>query len=152
MIFGDNPFTELPRLTLGGEQLESKASVSYLGAELSQKGGHFHCESRVSSAHKAFYSLQEAGLRKDGVSPYTAKEILNAGVNSTLTYACSSLLPTKSNLKALDKLQSKLLKIVLGLKTQCRTTPLLSAMDITTVSTVINASSLRLLKSCVVSK
>ena len=148
MIFGDNPFTELPRWTLGGEQLEIKASVSYLGAVLSHKGGNFHCESRVSSARKAFYSLQGAGLRKDGVSPNTtAKEILN----STLTYACSSLHLTKSNLKDLDKLQSKLLKTVLGLKTQCRTTPLLRATDITPVSTVINASSLRLLKSCVFS-
>ena len=77
MIFGDNPLTELPRWTLGHEQLEIKVSVSYLGAELSHKGGHFHCESRVSSARKAFYSLQGAGLRKD-----TAKKILNTGVHS----------------------------------------------------------------------
>ena len=103
----------------------------------------------VLAASEAFYSLQRAELRKDGVLPYTAKEILNTGVNSTLTYACSSLNLTKSNFKDLDKLQRKMLKIVLGLKTKCRTIPLLSAMDITPIFTVINASSLRLLKSCV---
>ena len=55
---------------------------------------------------------------------------------------------TKSNLKELDTLQGKQLKSVLGLHRSSRTTPLLGAMDILPVSTLIMKESLGLFKSC----
>ena len=52
----------------------------------------------------------------------------------------------------MDKIQSKYIKAVLGLRNQCRNTPILQALRVTTVSRSIQMSYLSLLRSCVLSK
>ena len=86
MIYGDNPFVELPRWTLDGAELKTKNSLTYPGVELSYKGGSDHCQTRIRSAQKAYYSLQQAGLHWNGVSPLTAREIFTTGIKSVLAY------------------------------------------------------------------
>ena len=67
MLFGNNPFDSLPVWTIDGVNLQIESSITYLGAELSPHGGNKHTESRIRSTQRAFYSLQGAGLNKDGV-------------------------------------------------------------------------------------
>ena len=145
MIYGKNPFVRPPEWNLDGEKLNLRESITYLGAEISHQGGATHTQERVSRARRAFYSLQGAGLRWNGVSPYTSKENFSTGVNSVLTYGCASLSMNKSNLSDLDKIQSKLMKASLGLSSCCRTTPLLQALNVKLVSSTIMMSSIRLL-------
>ena len=159
MIYVKNPFVRPPECNLDGEKLNLRDSITYLGAEISHQRGVTHTEERVSRARRASYSLQGAGLRWNGVSPYTSKEIFSTGVNSVLTYGCASLSMNKSNLSDLEKIQSKLMKASLGLPSCsslglpscCRTTPLLQAVNVKPVSSTIMMSSLRLLKSCLFS-
>ena len=150
MIYGKNPFVRPPEWNLDREKLNLRDSITYLGAEISHQGGVTHTQERVRSVRRAFYSLhiQGAGLRWNGVSPYTSKEIFSTGVNSVLTYGCASLSMNKSNLSDLDKIQSKLMKASLGLPSCCRRTPLPQALNVKPVSSNIMKSSLRLLKSC----
>ena len=151
MIYGDNPFVELPRWTLDGAELETKSSLTYLGVELTYKGGSDHCQTRIRSAQKAYYSLQQAGLHWNGVSPLTAREIFTTGIKSVLAYGCSSIYLKNGDLTKMDKQQNKLLKSALGISHSCRSTPLLQALGITLTSTDIHLSELNLLKSCLLS-
>ena len=89
MIYGKNPFVRPPEWNLDGEKLNLRDSITYLGVEISHQGGANHTQERVNRARRAFYSSQGAGLRWNGVSAYTSKEILSTGVNSVLTYGCA---------------------------------------------------------------
>ena len=146
MLFGNNPFDSLPVWTIDGVNLQIESSITYLGAELSPHGGNKHTESRIRSTQRAFYSLQGAGLNKDGVSPHTAMEIINTGIRPVLEYGCASVFLSKQNLSDMDKIQSKYIKAVLGLRNQCRNTPILQALRVTTVSRSIQMSYLSLFK------
>ena len=118
----------------------SYASISYIYI--------YHKNNRLSAGQRAFYSLQGAGLKFGGVSPHTACRIYKSAIQRVITYGCSAVYMTKSNLKELDTLQGKQLKSVLGLHQSSRTTPLLGAIDILPVSPLIMKESLGLFKSC----
>ena len=109
------------------------------------KGGSDHCQTRIRSAQKAYYSLQQAGLHWNGVSPLTAREIFTTGIKSVLAYGCSSIYLKSGDLTKMDKQQNKLLKSALGISHSCRSTPLLQALGITLTSTDIHLSELNLL-------
>ena len=85
---------------------------------------------RIKSARQAFYSLQSAGLKYQGVSPETAMTVFCTAVESTLVYGCTSVFLSRKNQIALDRLQSNLIKCVLGLPKNCRTTPLMQALRV----------------------
>ena len=73
--------------------------------------------------------------------------IYKTAVRSSLTFGCAAVNISSNNLKALDKVQGKLLKPFLGLKYYTRTTPLLEALNIPSVSKSVEMISLDLLKS-----
>ena len=69
----------------------------------------------MSAANKAYYSLQGAGVCRDGVSPFTASHIYTTAVQSSLLYGNDCIYTTKSDMDILDKTQGKHLKSMLGL-------------------------------------
>ena len=96
------------------------------------KKGTIHTESRIGASQKSFFGLQSAGLHRNGMSPSTA---MNMAVRSTLLYGCTSININRSNLKSLDRQQSKQIRCILGLKQyQTHTTILLQAVGIPTIS------------------
>ena len=107
MISGLNPFNVVPNWTIDNVTLQVVPSIKYLGTILN---GNQHIENRKQAAQKAFYSLQAAGLKYEGVSPYTAGKIYKTAVQTVMSYGCSSVHLTQSNLKELDTLYVQMLK------------------------------------------
>ena len=66
---------------------------------------------------------------------------------SVLTYGRTSVFLNKGNIKCLDKLQSKFIKM----RKCSHSTPLLHAAGVNPVSTTLQTASLDLLKSCLLS-
>lgn len=151
MIYGDNPFTDVPSLSISNENLKVTNSLTYLGAGLAQDGGASHALQRTKAATNAFYKLQHAGLYHKGVCPSTAAHLFKVGIQTSLTYAIESIHINASNLNLLKRTQGNLIKAALGLRKSCRTTPLLRALNIQSVTQVLELSLLNLFKSCLIS-
>ena len=151
IIVGGNPFTTSPKWHLNGEKLPVRDSIVYLGTVIGDRNGEKHTESRLRKATKSFYSLQGCGLNAHGVSPNTGLHIYNTAVRSTMTYVCSAVHISGKYLKKLDQLQGKIIKSILGIPYSSRTTPLLNALELETLTDTVHKASLDLLKSCLLS-
>ena len=69
------PFTAIPRWTMNNKYLNVAPSIKYLGTSLCHDNGASHTELRKLAAQKAYYSLQGAGLKYNGVKLDTAIKI-----------------------------------------------------------------------------
>ena len=134
MMCGPNPFSCDPKWTIGSVPLNVVPSVKYLGTNLHSAS---HVETRKNAAQRAFYSLQGAGVKYGGVSPVTALDIYRTAVASFLSCGCSSVHLSHTELKELDKVQSKHIKCIMGLKYSSHTTALLNGLAVMPTSTVI---------------
>ena len=63
---------------------------------------------------------------------------------------CACIIITKSNLDQLDKLQSKFVKQCVGISSRCRSSPLLEALNIVSINSLISNLSLDLLRNCII--
>ena len=150
MTFGRHSFVEEPSWTLGDQSLSTVDSITYLGVELSMRPRH-HITNRIRSAQRAFYGLQGAGLHFQGLAPRTSSTIYQTGVLSVLTYGCHSIALRKTDLTNLERNHAKFIKTMLGLPTYCHNTPLLQALGINRMEHIIQAASLDLLRTSLVS-
>ena len=91
LIKGKNPFTRNPVWSINKTELTVKDDLSYLGIKINDKSWNVHTDSRITSCRRAFFSLQGAGLCKDGVSPKTAAELWRKVCNPVLTYGCETV-------------------------------------------------------------
>ena len=144
-LYGNNPFTVLPRLTMRGDELQIEDSIEYLGATVGNKYAESHIEKRIGSCRKAFYALQGAGLCKEGLSAEVAVHVFNSSCNSVLTYACETMTLSKACKNRLNKIQAKLIKCIVGLSPNYRTTPLFNALKVHPASDIIDMNNIRLL-------
>ena len=151
LIVGSNLFTSTPQWNLNGVPLPIRNNLMYLGISLGDSNGQGHVNTRVSKARKSFYWLQGPGLNPAGVSPETGVHIYTTAVQSTLTYGCASVNISKSNLKQLDTIHGKCVKAILGVSYCSRTTPLLQALNLDSVTKTVQKQSLDLLKCCLTS-
>ena len=151
VIIGGNPFNTNPKWTINNINLSVSEKVKYLGIEIGDLSGKYHCDSRVRSSNKAFYSLQGAGLNKHGVNPKVAFHIYNTAVKSTILYGCESINISKLNIKKLEICLGKQVKSILGLRHSSRTSPILKAFNMNNVENSIHKASLELLKKCILS-
>ena len=85
------------------------------------------------------------------MSPVTALDIYQAAVASVLSFDCSSVHLSHTELKELDKVQSKHIKCMMGLKYSSHTTALLNGLAVMSTSTAIQLDAVNLLKSCLAS-
>ena len=146
-IFGKKSFMQTPEWTLNGSLIELKNEVEHLGAILhSTRSTSYHIEQRLGRCRRAFYSLQAAGMCENGVKPCTKGYLWNTALQPVLLYATDCLPLRKEDIRRLETLQAKLVKASLGLHKFLRTTPLIQAMNIKKVETLIDCQSLKLLK------
>ena len=136
LIRGRCPFATLPVWYINGIELAVKDEINYLGVILSNRSWNSHVSSRISSGRKAYFSLQDAGLCKNGVSPKTIVELWKKACLPVFTYGCETINLTATNKHELERAQAKLL-----------TSPLLQALRVTKVSDIINDNVLTLLKN-----
>jgi len=132
-------------------KLKMVNKIVYLGVSLSNTSGQDHCVARVNSARRAFYGLQGAGLCSKTVSPDISVHTLKVAIRPVLLYGCECIHMTKTALKELDKCQAKIVKSVCGLKSSCRNTPLLKALQVNSISSSVESQSINLLKSMLIS-
>ena len=148
MLFGNSPYKNIPKWYMNNQPLNVVPSIKYLGTFLEPGNGGKHTGSRKMATQRAFYSLQGAGLNYGGVQPETAVKIYRVAVGSVLTYGCSAIYMSQSNMKSLNIIQNNQLKFIVGLRRNVRSTPLLSALSLLPVNISVALNSLKLFKSC----
>ncbi len=146
--FGSNYLQPLPSWHIMNTILAETDSVTYLGTILSNSTTP-HINGRVKSARGAFYSLQGAGLCKNGVNPSTMAHIFNTAIRPTMMYGCSNINLETRDMIELDKQFAALVKSALGLPKWCRNRTLLSSLGIKSISAGIVSSQLSILKSAI---
>ena len=136
-----------PGWFLNNNKLDESDRVEYLGAVVSDNPCH-HVMARVSACRRAFYALQGAGLCKRGTNPNTIRYLWTAALRPVLMYGVPCMKMSKKALDMLEKCQTKLLKSALSLKSYCRNTPLLQALNIQRIETTVHTTERDILKSC----
>ena len=64
-----------------------------------------------------------------------------------LTYGLQCIDVSKKSLSSLEKIQSKLLKVAVGVHKFCKSTPILGAMNVHKIETTLHASRLELIRN-----
>ena len=105
----------------------------------------------MSATTRAFYLLQNAGIKYPNVNANAVIEIYRAAVQCISEFGCASIYINKGNTSILDKLQGKLIKQITSLSQWCHTRPLLEAVKIMPTSTQVLINGLDILKQCVFS-
>ncbi len=147
--FGTNYLQPSPIWHILNTPLTETDHVTYLGTILSNSTAP-HINSRVKSARGAFYSLQGAGLCKNGVDPSTISHIFNTAIRPTMIYGCSNMNLENRDAKEMDKQLAALVKSALGLPKWCRNHALLNSLGIKSISGGIVSSQMANLKSAII--
>jgi exonuclease III len=145
VIYGKNPFTVTPKWFIDNCELQLVENIEYLGTYLGNGCGNEHVNHRTSSCRKSFFSLQGAGLCNYGLNVDTALYVFKATCRSVILYGCDAIYLSNVQRNALDKLQAKLVKCLVGLGPKYRTSPLLNALKIHSISKVIDVNNISLL-------
>ena len=95
---------------------------------------------------KSFNALQGAGLCHQGLSLDTAIHTWKVACQSILQYGCESVYMSRKSKGEMDKLQAKLLKCIVGIGPNYRTTPLLEALYVQKVSRIVDFNTLMLFR------
>ena len=126
-------------------------SIRYLGVMLSNNDSK-HCEERVNATRRAYYALQNVGMCSRGVKqPDTVVHVYNTAIRPVLMYGQQCIFSNKTAIDRAEKLQAKLLKCSLGLKSYSKTTPLLKALKIPRINSTIQMQEIKLLRNMIVS-
>jgi hypothetical protein len=142
LIHGKNPFTIQPEWYIDGEKLQISDHINYLGVILGDNKGSSHCETRIRKCRKSFYALQGAGLCDNGLDVETSVHVWKAACQSVLSYGCEALYMSNQNKEKLNKLQSKLVKCIVGIGPFYKTTPLLQAVGMHKMSSITDYNAL----------
>ena len=140
-----------PTWTIENTELYLEPNITYLGVELCSSGGRSHVEKRITQARKSFYSLQAAGMCKNGLSPATSAHLIQTVVEPSLLYGCECVDLNNGAMSSLVTTQGKLTKTALGLSHYSKTTPLIQALGIKPVRNQVAAAERRLVKTCILS-
>ena len=143
-IKGSCPFDKLPTWTIENVTLDIVEEINYLGVKLSNKSGKNHVSDRIRSCQRAFFSLQNCGMCKNGLDPETVSELCSKCINPVLTYGCETVSTSQTYKKSLIKIQCKLLKAALGLKQCSRNSLLLDSLKIASVTDTIDNNAIGL--------
>ena len=145
IIYGKNPFNLQPSWHIDTCELQIAENLEYLGTFLGHNGSNAHISKRITSCRRAFYSLQGAGICKNGLEINTAVYVFKATCLGILKYASDSVHLSQKQRSDLIKMQGNLLKCLVGLGPRYRTTPLLNAVYMSKVSSIIDMGNISLL-------
>ena len=150
VTFGKSRFTDRS-WHLDGVNLEETDAIVHLGVVLANDTKS-HSEARMKATRRAFYSLQSAGLCKGGTNASTISRIFNTAIRPVLYYGQQCIYQNKTTTCEVEKLQCKLLKTALGLKSYCRNSPLLHAMQMPHINQSVEQQELYLYRSMFLSQ
>ena len=127
-IVGKNPFVDVPKWYIHKHELLTNDNTDYLGATIGNNCSSVHVNNRISSCRKAFFALQGAGLCREGLNTDTAIHVWSTTCKNILTYGCDGLYLYNKDKSSLDKIQSRLVKCIVCIGPNYRTTPLLKVI------------------------
>lgn len=121
--------------TMNGEPMESSTSAEILGAVFSGNGSSdAHISARISKCRSSFYSLQNKGILHSYISPAVKAFIWKTYCLPVLLYAIECFPVNSSESRDLESCQGNLVKRGIGLSKFYRSSPLLGALEIPTIS------------------
>jgi hypothetical protein len=82
-----------------------------------------------------------------GIEPATIAHIWKTAIRPVLSYSTQCLSLCNKSIQELDRTQARLLKSALGISKYCKSTQLLEALNVHTISTLINVYSMDLIRS-----
>ena len=150
IVLGNNPFTTQPTWHMNNTNLKINKCVKYLGTFLGDTNGSCHIDSRIKASTKAFYGLQNAGIKCPEIKPQIVVDIYRTAVNTVLQFGCSTIHINRTNMIKVNRHQCNLIKRHLGLSKWCHSSSLLQAVGILPLSVDINLQTMDLLKKCVI--
>ena len=112
--------------------------MKYLGTFLGDTNGSCPIDSRIKAATKAFYGLQNAGIRCSEIKPQIVVDIYRTALNTVLQFACSTIHINRTNIIKVIRHQCNLIKRHLGLSKWYHSSSLLQAVGILPLSIDIN--------------
>ena len=95
-IHGVNPFTTIPKWTIGGKNLQVFGGGG--GGTFEGYNGHAHSQARVRAAQRSYYSLQGVGMYFGGLEPIVSAKIFSTVIRPTLLYGCPSIYMSETNI------------------------------------------------------
>ena len=136
-----------PRAELYGKELTYTSNFVYLGLPVGDSVyiSQF-VDDKFAKCCRAFHSLNRFGCRAKGLAPKVIASIYKTYCQPIITYCVEALQIGKTKLKEYDSRQATLVKTFVGLSKYARTTPLLHALNINTVSHLYHKMKLVLLK------
>jgi len=147
MISGNALFTASPQWFLNDKPIDTVPALDVLGVTFGSNCSFTqHCESRVEKCRRSFHSLRDAGLSYPGANTKVKSYLWNSMCKPVLLYGTDSIALSNSDISLLESTQGKLLKCCLGFHKYCLTTPLLCALDISNIQSLLIASNASLFK------
>ena len=147
VIFGNCYFKSRPSWYLGGVSLSEHDYINYLGITLSHTKPKLHITNRINACRKSFYGLQGAGLCNVLTNVNTASYVWKTAIRPVLMYGLNTVTINKTCLRDLEKIQGRLVKSMVSVHKYCRTTPILSAMNICSIESSVEMFNLELMRN-----
>ena len=127
-------------------ELVNSDSIKYLGVTLANKPS-VHVNDRIAACRKAYYAMQGAGFCNVTTNANMLAYLWESAVRPVLLYGCSSVHVNKESMLKRENIQAKLLKTSIGVHKFCKSSPILQALDICKIESIIDRNSLELTRS-----
>jgi hypothetical protein len=125
----------IAKVELYGKQLPHVESFVYLGLPVGDhKNVEKFVEEKFRKTCRAYYSLSGIGCRVNGLEPYTNAFVYRTYCQPIVCYGLEMLHIRKSKLKDYDSTQATLIKNSTGLSKYVRTTPLINALKVRSIT------------------
>ena len=106
-----------------------------------------HITNRINACRKSFYGLQGAGLCNVLTNVNTASYVWKTAIRPVLMYGLNTVTINKTCLRDLEKIQGRLVKSMVSVHKYCKTTPILSAMNICSIESSVEMFNLELMRN-----
>ena len=126
-----------PTWEIDNQVIENVDELEILGVTFGHSGSA-HVNNRIDKCKRAFYSLSNSGLGYPGCAAMVKSHIWKSVCQPVLSYGCDCIPLTKASTAALNTSQANLVKQSMGLSKRCRSSYLLNAMYIQTMSDIVS--------------
>jgi exonuclease III len=121
-------------LKLNGNVITKTSNITYLGVEISEDlRNNLHLEKRRTKSLAAFFILKELGLTSNCISIKMKAQMYKTFIRPVLFYGLENLDLNKTERDGLQRLESNLVKMCIGISKYCYSSHLLLALNIDAV-------------------
>ena len=104
--------------------------MNYLGVTLSHVKSNVDFNNIINTCRRAYYALQCAVLNNNISDTDALSYVWKAAVRLVLKYCCNSVYVSKKSLNTMERLQTKILKAIVGLHKYSKSKPVLKVLNV----------------------